>query len=88
MKYNKICLLNTGASKLGKVRKLNTYSTELKLNAIIMYLSGQYGGYTPVTKMLGINFTNLINWVAIYTQNGKIGLEYWWTCQSLLGTKK
>jgi len=60
---------------MGKGRKLNTYSTEFKLNAIRMYLSGQYGGYTPVTKMLGINRTNLINWVAIYTQNGEIGLE-------------
>jgi len=42
-------------------RKNKTYSKEFKLDAIKMYLSGQYGGYTPVTKMIDITRTNLIN---------------------------
>ena len=60
---------------MGNIKNHSTYSKEFKLNAIRMYLSGQYGGYTPVTKMLGITRTNLINWVAIYTQSGETGLE-------------
>lgn len=56
-------------------RKHRTFSREFKLNAIRMYLSGQYGGYSPVTKMLGISRTNLINWVASYKEKGEASLE-------------
>ncbi len=58
-----------------KERKKKTYSKEFKLDAIRMYLSGQYGGYTPVTNMLGITRTNLINWVAAYIKDGESGLD-------------
>lgn len=53
----------------------NTYSKEFKLNAIQMYLSGSYGGYTPVSNQLNITRTNLLNWVKKYTQFGEDGLE-------------
>jgi len=39
---------------VGDSIKKKTYSKEFKLNAIRMYLSGQYGGYTPVANMLEI----------------------------------
>jgi transposase len=56
-------------------RKHNTYSKTFKLDAIRMYLNGQFGGYTPVSKMLGICRTNLINWVAAYSREGESGLD-------------
>ena len=53
----------------------NTYSKEFKLDAIRMYLSGEHGGYTPVSRTLDITRTNLINWVSRYSKLGETGLE-------------
>ena len=60
---------------MGSIRKHKTFSKEFKLDAIRMYLGGQFGGYTPVTKMLGISRTNLINWVSSYQKEGEAGLD-------------
>lgn len=56
------------------MKKHNTYSKEFKLNAIQMYLSGEYGGYSPVAQQLNITRTNLINWVSKYSNIGEAGL--------------
>jgi len=55
--------------------KKNSYTRDFKLNAIRMYLCGEYGGYTPVSKMLNLTRTNLINWVKKYSEMGDVGLE-------------
>ena len=52
-----------------------TYNKQFKLDAIRMYLSGEYGGYTPVAHTLDITRTNLINWVSRYSKLGETGLE-------------
>ena len=55
--------------------KKSTYNKKFKLDAIRMYLSGEYGGYTPVARTLDITRTNLINWVSKYSKLGETGLE-------------
>jgi len=40
-----------------------------------MYLSGEYGGYTPVARTLNITRINLINCVDRYSKLGEIGLK-------------
>ena len=51
------------------------FSKQFKIEAIRIYLSGEHGGYTPVSKFLDITRTNLINWVARYAKMGEVGLE-------------
>ena len=51
------------------------FSKQFKIEAIRIYLSGEHGGYTPVSKFLDITRTNLINWVARYAKLGEVGLE-------------
>lgn len=56
-------------------KKKTTYSKQFKIEAIRMYLSGEHGGYTPVSRSLDITRTNLINWVDRYAKLGEAGLE-------------
>ena len=70
-----MCLYNIKGDGCRMGEKKNTYSKEFKLDAIRMYLSGKYGGYTPVSRALDITRTNLINWVSRFSNLGETGLE-------------
>lgn len=57
--------------------KIKTHSKEFKLNAIRMYLSGQYGGYTLVSKMLDVCRTNLVNYGCYLFKRRRIRFRRW-----------
>ena len=59
---------------MGKTgRKNQNYSYEFKINAVEMYLSGEYGGMENIAKALGMpSKTPLLNWVKLYRENPEL----------------
>jgi transposase-like protein len=55
--------------------KKQTYSTEVKLQAVELYLSGELGGYRPVADQFNVHATQVMRWVKAYKEEGIDGLK-------------
>lgn len=56
--------------------KLKTYSKELKLKAVLMYLNGEAGQHAISRLLLGLNNnTSIRRWIKNYKLYGEEGLE-------------
>lgn len=55
--------------------KKQTYSVELKLQAVELYISGELGGYRPVAEQFNVHATQVMRWVKAYKEEGIDGLK-------------
>jgi len=59
-----------------RVETNNKYTNEFKLNAVLMYLSGKYGGIGMIYPKLGLRSSKqLRDWIKKYKMHGIDGLE-------------
>jgi transposase-like protein len=61
-----------------------TYSVEVKLQAVELYLSGEMGGYRRVAERFNVNASQIVRWVRAYKQEGIDSLK---EKRSLVGRK-